>query len=186
MRFSYECVAEVAMKTLAAETPTYETIMELDRHVRDFPVPPEAVVVLEDLAPPPDTEPPTVINSMQTMVMSHSREVRKSNIGCCVGLSCLMKQFRTVLLYIHRTFFAQAIIDCPTNPVKSEFAHSFLTALRAAVVVLKTVKQQFVMYPSLCARIWPIWTYAFSAAVRTVYSVLRTRLRRRRSSLAWS
>ncbi|KZT69217.1 hypothetical protein DAEQUDRAFT_268089 [Daedalea quercina L-15889] len=153
MRFSYECVSVVAMKTLAVEPPTYETIMELDRHVRDFPIPPEAVVALEDLAPPPDTEPPTVVNSMEMMVMSHSREV--------------------LLLYIHRTFFAQAIIDCPTNPVKSEYAHSFLTAYRAAVVVLKTVKQQFVMFPNLCARIWPIWAYAFSAAV--VFGMVATR-----------
>ncbi|KAH9839733.1 uncharacterized protein C8Q71DRAFT_744044 [Rhodofomes roseus] len=153
MRFSYECVAEVAMKTLAAEPPTYETIMELDRHVRDFPIPPEAVAVLEDLAPPPDAEPPTVIHSMETMVMAHSREV--------------------LLMYIHRTFFAQAIVDCPTNPVKSEYAHSFLTAYRAAVVVLKTVKQQFGMYPGLCARIWPIWTYAFSAAV--IFGMVVTR-----------
>lgn len=37
-RFAGEVLAEVAAKTLTAVPPTYETIMALDRKVRDFPL----------------------------------------------------------------------------------------------------------------------------------------------------
>ena len=71
-----------------------------------------------------------------------------------------------MLLWIHRSYFAQAIIDCPTNPLRSQYAPSFLATYRASVIVLKTIKNQFQRYPRLCSRFWLIWTYAFSAAVR--------------------
>ncbi|KAJ2927802.1 hypothetical protein H1R20_g9292, partial [Candolleomyces eurysporus] len=38
-KFAAEVVAEVTARTLTAEAPTYTTIMELDRKVREFPLP---------------------------------------------------------------------------------------------------------------------------------------------------
>lgn len=72
---------------------------------------------------------------------------------------------RQVLLFLHRSFFAQAIIDCPRNPLRSAYAPSFLAAYRSSTTVLKVVRDQFNMYPTVCARFWVIWTFAFSAAV---------------------
>ena len=69
------CVSEVAAKTLTAEAPSYETIMELDRKVREFPIPPDAAAMQEDLETPPDSEPPPLQDSMIRFVLSHSREV---------------------------------------------------------------------------------------------------------------
>jgi hypothetical protein len=71
----------------------------------------------------------------------------------------------SVLLYIHRSFFAQAIIENPVNPLKSAYAPSFLAAYRASQTILRTIQQGFQEFPSLCARFWNIWTFAFSAAV---------------------
>ena len=68
-------MAEVASKTLTAEAPTYETIMELDRKVREFPIPADAAAFQEDLETPPDSEPPPLQESMIRFVLSHSREV---------------------------------------------------------------------------------------------------------------
>lgn len=76
-----------------------------------------------------------------------------------------------MLLWIHRSFFAQAIIDCPSNPLRSAYAASFLASYRSSVTILKTIKNQFDLYPALCSRIWLIWTYAFSATVRAYRSV---------------
>lgn len=70
-----------------------------------------------------------------------------------------------VLLFLHRSFFAQAIIDCPRNPLRSAYAHSFLAAYRASGTILKVVRDQFTLYPGMCARFWVIWTFAFSSAV---------------------
>lgn len=78
-----------------------------------------------------------------------------------------------VLLYIHRSFFAQAIIEHPANPLKSPYAASFLAAYRASATILRTIRDHFAMQPALCARVWLTWTHAFSAAV--VFGTIVTR-----------
>ena len=70
-----------------------------------------------------------------------------------------------VLMYIHRSFFAQAIIEHPVNPLKSTYAPSFLAAYRASSTILKSIREQFNMWPNSCSRFWTMWTSAFSAAV---------------------
>ncbi|CAK5274110.1 unnamed protein product [Mycena citricolor] len=142
-RFAADCVAEVTARTLTAEAPTYATIMELDRKVREFPLPSN----LKD--PSPDD----MGASMQRCIYEHVRE--------------------TVLMYIHRSFFAQAIIDQPENPLKSLYAPSFLAAYRASSTILKSVKDQYAVMPTMCARFWTMWTFAFSAAV--VFGTVVTR-----------
>ncbi|CAL1714453.1 unnamed protein product [Somion occarium] len=153
-RFAFQCVAEVAARTLTAEAPSYATIMELDRKVREFPIPADASAFLEDIKTPadPDEEIPLSV-SMTRFVLSHSREV--------------------ILLSIHRAFFAQAILDCPENPLRSQYAPSFLASYRAATTILKAINDQFNILPTLCARFWVIWTYAFSSAV--VFGTVVTR-----------
>ncbi|GJE99289.1 fungal-specific transcription factor domain-containing protein [Phanerochaete sordida] len=153
-RFSLQIVAEVAERALAAEPPSYATIMELDRKVREFPVPPDVVAVVEDIKAPEEEEEPLPLSvSMGKMVMSHCREI--------------------ILLWIHRSFFAQAIIDCPSNPLRSTYAASFLASYRSSVTILKTIRNQFDKYPAICSRFWTIWTYAFSAVI--VFGTVVTR-----------
>jgi hypothetical protein len=62
-RFAAECVADVTARTLTAEAPSYATIMELDRKVREFPLPP-----LDEAAPD------DVGASLQRCVLEHIRE----------------------------------------------------------------------------------------------------------------
>ena len=69
------------------------------------------------------------------------------------------------MLYIHRTFFAQALLDNPSNPLSSPYAPSFLAANRCASVLVKSFIHHYERCPDLCARFWGIWTHAFSAAV---------------------
>jgi hypothetical protein len=142
--------------------------MELDRKVREFPVPPDIVAVVEEIKAPEEEEEPMPLSmSMGRMVMSHCREI-SSSFTCCSLRCTLTDCIVVVLLWIHRSFFAQAIIDCPSNPLRSTYAASFLASYRASVTILKTIKNQFDNYPALCSRFWLIWTYAFSAAVSTL------------------
>lgn len=140
-RFAAECVADVTARTLTAEAPSYATVMELDRKVREFPLP-EETQDKNDMA-----------TSFRRCVLEHIRE--------------------TVLMYIHRSFFAQAIIEQPINPLKSVYAPSFLAAYRASATILKSIREQFNTWPTSCARHWTMWTFAFSAAV--VFGTVVTR-----------
>ncbi|KAI0085743.1 fungal-specific transcription factor domain-containing protein [Irpex rosettiformis] len=169
-RFALQCVSEVAQRALAAEPPSYAVIMELDRKVREFPVPPEVTAIAEGISTPSEDEEAVPLSTdMGRYVLSNCRELTRLYASVFSAFLFL----ETVLLWIHRSFFAQAIIDCPTNPVRSNYAPSFLAAYRASVTILTTIKNQFTKHPSICSRFWLIWTYAFSAAV--VFGTVVTR-----------
>ena len=69
------------------------------------------------------------------------------------------------MIHIHRTFFAQALLDHPNNPLASPYAPSFLAANRCASVLIKSFIHHHERCPALCSRFWGMWTHAFSAAV---------------------
>lgn len=74
-RFARDCVSELAARTLTAETPSYATILELDYKVREFPIPPEVLALLQDNGNSADEEPLPLAVKMQRFVLSHTREV---------------------------------------------------------------------------------------------------------------
>ncbi|KAI5980804.1 fungal-specific transcription factor domain-containing protein [Pisolithus albus] len=156
-RFASDCVADVAARTLTSEPPSYSTIRELDRKVCNFPVPEAAkefaTAACGPVPPKPADKDIDLTESMGRLVMSNAREV--------------------ILLYIHRSYFARAIIENPDNPLDSLYAPSFLAAYQASLTILRTVKAQYDLHPKLTARLWPLWTYAFSAAVVFVMIVIR-------------
>ncbi|RDB22452.1 putative transcriptional regulatory protein C1F7.11c [Hypsizygus marmoreus] len=138
--FTKDIFSTVTELTLTAEVPKYQTVLELDRKVREKALPPHLNVFLS-----PEDEHCTPSVYMR---------------------GCLLSQYRTVaLLYIHRSFFAQAMLDHPVNPLRSPYAPSFLAAYRCASGVIKSNLNHFERFPDLCCRWWSIWTHLFSAAI---------------------
>ncbi|KAJ7499017.1 fungal-specific transcription factor domain-containing protein [Mycena latifolia] len=138
--FARDVFSIITERTLTAESPSYETILELDRLVRAKTLPAYLNTFLggEDENYTPST-------------YMHR---------------CLLGQFRSVaLLYIHRTFFAQAMLDHPANPLRSPYAPSFLAAYRCASGMIKANLNHFERFPELCCRWWVVWTHLFSAAI---------------------
>ncbi|EAU84699.2 hypothetical protein CC1G_00218 [Coprinopsis cinerea okayama7 len=137
--FIKDVLATILEKTVTANPPTYETILDLDRRVRERALPPQFNTFLN----PED--------------------------GCTPGeymRHCLLGQMRVIaLLYIHRNFFAQAILDSPENPLRSPYAPSFLATYRCASGVIKATMNHYEKFPELCARWWGVWTHLFSAAM---------------------
>ncbi|KAF5392896.1 hypothetical protein D9757_000804 [Collybiopsis confluens] len=130
------CLLPLVETTLAAKSPSYESVLELDAKIR------------QSVAPPtPDNDPQderTAI-SMRTFVRSHYQQL--------------------MLLYLHRGFFTQAMSEYPSNPLFSPYRKSVITAYESACAVLDDTRLQFQKKPVLCARIWRIWSFAFAAAV---------------------
>ena len=71
----------------------------------------------------------------------------------------------SVLMYIHRGFFAKALLDHPKDPLQSPYSHSYLSAYRAALSLLKVIREHYVTFPNLVSRFWSLWSHAFSATV---------------------
>ncbi|KAF8481461.1 fungal-specific transcription factor domain-containing protein, partial [Gautieria morchelliformis] len=71
----------------------------------------------------------------------------------------------TSLLYLHRTFFAQAVCDCPENPLESKYATSVSATYRSACLIVAGTHDATVRHPELAARLWFLWSNLFSAAI---------------------
>ncbi|KAH9846704.1 hypothetical protein C2E23DRAFT_872217 [Lenzites betulinus] len=136
-RWGKECVSSVVMGTLTAQAPKYSIILDLDRRIRDMALPRYA------LGAPPQ-------NAGLAQTMSHYMPTNYLHL---------------TLLYVHRCFFAQAIIDSPTDPMRSQYAPSFLAGYRSACALLGSLRDQFALFPVQIARFWVLWTHAFSACV---------------------
>lgn len=78
------------------------------------------------------------------------------------------------MMYIHRSFFAQAILDKPDNPFLSPYAHSYLTAYRCASTQLSVSLHFYNKCPLFFQRLTPFWTNAFTAALIVGFVVSRT------------
>ncbi|KIP07741.1 hypothetical protein PHLGIDRAFT_127425 [Phlebiopsis gigantea 11061_1 CR5-6] len=132
-----ECVSAVVEVTLLSRAPKYSLILELDRKIRDFPL-------------PAYTRGPAPKGASLAEIMSHFMPAN---------------YLYFTLLYVHRCFFAQALQDHPKDPLRSQYAPSFLAGFRSACSLIATIREQFNINPVQIARFWVLWTHAFSASV---------------------
>jgi hypothetical protein len=141
--------------TLTSRAPKYSIILELDRKVRDMELPKYAQGPV-----------PQGVGLSQTM--SHFMPINYRELSSVINLVLSFYTHLTIfpaLLYIHRCFFAHAISSHPHDPIKSQYAPSFLAGYRSACDLIGSVKMQFSLFPAQIARFWVLWTHAFSSAV---------------------
>ncbi len=149
--FAKEVFASVVELTLTAEAPSYQTILDLDKKVREKTFFPHlnAFINSED-----DQTTPSIY--MKQSLLGMYRSIGKSS---CADFERHHSNFLVVLLYLHRSFFAHAVLDHPVNPLKSPFAPSFLATYRCASGIIKASLNHFDRFPELCGRWWGIWTH---------------------------
>lgn len=150
-RASVECLIPLVKTTLGVKPPSYQAILDLDRQIRNLALP-QSDDPLDDR---------TAI-SMRIFVRSHYQDLCKYDSS---NKSVRLLTSQQVLLFLHRGFFAQAMTENPRNPLEASCGQSVLAAYSSACVVLEDTKMQFLKKPLLCARVWRIWSLAFSAAV---------------------
>ncbi|TRM67445.1 fungal-specific transcription factor domain-containing protein [Schizophyllum amplum] len=102
-----------------------------------------------------------------------SLTLSSDNARVCPKVCMLSHMKETVLLYLHRSSFARALVADSVNPLRSPFSHSFLTACRSASTILKCVKDQFQISPASTAKYCYMWTFAFAAAVVHATVIIR-------------
>ena len=79
----------------------------------------------------------------------------------------------TAMLYLHRSFFAQTMLDHPDNPLMSPFAPSFLAACRSASIIVRAAGNLFRRCSPMATRVWFLMYHMLSAAVRRNHPCLR-------------
>ncbi|KAF9259356.1 hypothetical protein L218DRAFT_908477 [Marasmius fiardii PR-910] len=129
----------------ACTIPTYAKVVELDRNIRDFPVPAHL-----RLRCTPESRAELVMQ--RWMVMCYKD---------------------TVLLNLHRAYFAQALLDQPHDLASHRFVPSVMATYRSAWRLMKGLKQVHERVPLLVARFSLAWSQALSATI--VMCILITR-----------
>ncbi|KAJ7750922.1 fungal-specific transcription factor domain-containing protein [Mycena maculata] len=141
--FARDIWMALAEATLTAKAPGYAIVLELDRRVRELSV--------------PDSFKPYATRADGEVAYYSSSESLRGFYA---------SQYRTVtMIYLHRSFFAQAMLDLPANPLRSPFATSFLTAFRSASVIIKATAYQYDRCAEMAMRVWFLLHHTFSAAV---------------------
>ncbi|KAG2744919.1 hypothetical protein P692DRAFT_20858521, partial [Suillus brevipes Sb2] len=107
----------VMVDAFGAKIPTYSTILELDRKIRDFLVPPH-------LQPRCDADETltkaAILEQVQTVFLLTNKEF--------------------TLLNIHRRYFTQALEDQPNDLLKHKYGPSVMAMYRSAWRVIETIE----------------------------------------------
>lgn len=147
-RFSSECIAAVHDQVFGAKTPTYATILQLDRKLRAYQVPPVLQIAgfgstssEPNLGPYPESIPLI----LQRHIVLAIREIN--------------------LLYMHRGFFARALSDHPKDPLGSPYGTSVIAAYRSAGSLIALMRNLHSQLREPMERMWFLWTHMFSCAI---------------------
>jgi hypothetical protein len=155
-RFGAECVSAVVQGVLTARAPKYSTILELDRKVRDMQLPHHTLRLSDKGLPFAQT---------MSKVMPNNYRFLSSCPPFDHPDFIVYVIFILALLYIHRGYFSIALQNQPQDPLKSNYAPSFLAGYRSSCELISLIRAQFAYYPAQIARFWVLWTHSFSASV---------------------
>ncbi|KAF7317961.1 Fungal-trans domain-containing protein [Mycena kentingensis (nom. inval.)] len=144
-RFVSECMVHLHEQAFGARTPTYATVLQLDRKMRAFPVPQILQVAGFGSAEPRSGGfSDSVMLTLQRHVVLAIREMN--------------------LLYLHRSFFARAISE-HKDPLASPYGTSVIAAYRSAGSLVALMRNLHSQVTDLSQRIWFLWTHMFSCAI---------------------
>ncbi|KAJ4001559.1 fungal-specific transcription factor domain-containing protein [Lentinula boryana] len=158
MSFSRDVVTAVSDITLSSRMPNYATILDLDRRVQQHPLPKKF-------------DPLWLLHSAlekNTLNALDDRREEQLDYKCS---SVYLKghhlsHWRAIVtIYIHRAFFAQALLQSPSNPMNSVYAPSFLATYRAASTVVHLNVKHFYKYFEILSRFWALWNGILMAGI---------------------
>ncbi|EGO23157.1 hypothetical protein SERLADRAFT_471933 [Serpula lacrymans var. lacrymans S7.9] len=145
-RFSSQCLSTVQDQAFGARTPSYKTIQQLDRQVREFYLPPSLQVPgFGNSKIGKEVEQPSIQLTMQRYLAFAIREI--------------------TLFYMHRGFFARAVEDHPDDPLGSKYAPSVLAAYSSACSFVGLIESLYSQHPAITERMWFLFTHVFSCAI---------------------
>ncbi|KAI5122510.1 hypothetical protein M0805_001418 [Coniferiporia weirii] len=144
-RFTSECLSIVHDQVFGARTPSYATVMELDKRVRSYYIPPSLQVPGFGYSASGSSEPPSTQLTMQRYIILSIKEV--------------------TALYMHRGFFAKAMSDSPSDPLSGKYGHSVLRAHESASFFVTLVRSLWLQQRQLAERNWFLFTHVFSCAI---------------------
>ncbi|KAJ7053870.1 fungal-specific transcription factor domain-containing protein [Mycena amicta] len=130
----------VVSSAFSTKPPAYNTILELDRKIRDFFIPTDLRPICGVENPPP----PNYIYMQRFLVLQ-------------------MKE--ATLLNLHRAYFVQALTEKPDDLASHRFIPSVMAAYRSAWRLIRGLVILWRDNPHLLTRMGSVWSPALSAGI---------------------
>ncbi|KAF9445881.1 hypothetical protein P691DRAFT_674729 [Macrolepiota fuliginosa MF-IS2] len=144
-QFTSECTTLLHTQAFGARGPTYATVLQLDKKIRAFPIPPILQV---------------------TGGRSESHLARYPNVVTLVLQRYTALAIReTNLLYLHRVFFAKALSEYPDDPLRSPYHDSVMAAYHSAEAIVGLMGDLHSQTEAPCRRMWFLWAHVFSCSI---------------------
>lgn len=179
-------------EAFGAKMPTYNTVLQLDRKLRGFPVP--QLLQIAGFGST-DSRMGSSYDSVPLILQRHLvlaiRESSTSGVACvrslsltipfepdqicCVSFLLLIAGIILPIVLtspkidMHRGFFARAISDHAKDPLGSPYGSSFIAAYRSAGSLVALVRNIHSQLKELTERMWFLWTHLFSCSVSVPY-----------------
>ncbi|KAF8074813.1 hypothetical protein FPV67DRAFT_1665576 [Lyophyllum atratum] len=142
-RYSAECLSISVEHVFSTRAPPYSALMGIDQIIRNYAIP-------RHLRCPDGTSDTTI---------SWSRDPAKA-----LQQYCALCVRDSNLLYIHRSYFAQAIREASDNPLRHKYKPSVLATYQTSCRLINALKDLYPVCP-LAGDVWFFWSGIFSSCV---------------------
>ncbi|KAF8892108.1 hypothetical protein BD779DRAFT_1437104 [Infundibulicybe gibba] len=142
-RYSATCLSISVQHIFSTKAPSYAALLDIDRRIRKFPIP----------------------NHLRSPLRASDGRVWSSDASHAMQQYCALCVRESNLLYIHRSYFAQAIRDDSTNPLGHKYAPSVLATFRSACRLISSLKTLHPLYPTMVSHVWFFWSGIFSSCI---------------------
>ncbi|KAF9457528.1 fungal-specific transcription factor domain-containing protein [Collybia nuda] len=142
-RYAATCLSASVLHVFNTKPTPYSALLDIDKTIRKFPIP----------------------NHLRSPVRASEAGRSWSN-----DLSRAMQQYGALcvresnLLYIHRSYFAQAIRQDSEDPLRHKYAPSVLATYRSACRLISSLRGLYPSCPSV-QHVWFFWSGIFSSCV---------------------
>ncbi|PFH46879.1 hypothetical protein AMATHDRAFT_68883 [Amanita thiersii Skay4041] len=143
-RYSATCLATSVQHIFSIRTPPYNALLDIDKMIRRFAMP-------SHLRSPSRTS-----DSSRSWSMDSS---------CAMQQYCALCLRESNLLYIHRSYFAQAIRQDSENPLRHKFAPSVLATFRSACRLISGLRGLYGLHPQVTSQCWFFWSGIYSSCI---------------------
>lgn len=144
VRYSASCLGISVQHVFNTRVPSYSALLELDRKIRKFNLPSHLQSPME-ASEAGRAWSPEAPRAMQQYAALCYREAN--------------------LMYIHRSWFVQAIREAPVNPLQHKYAPSVLAVYRSACRLISSLNGLYRVHSQPTDRTWFFWSAIFSACI---------------------
>ncbi|KAI0048106.1 hypothetical protein FA95DRAFT_1595332 [Auriscalpium vulgare] len=140
-RYSAACVSIAVQRAFAVQPMDYPSLLHLDKRIRMFPIP--------------------------SHLQSPGKNVTKSwnkDPSRAMQQYCVLGECEAILLYIHRSYFAQALCESE-DPLQHKYSASVVAAYQSSLALIAGLKSLYAVHPKLSSRMWHFWSAFYTACV---------------------